>query len=129
MTQPHATHRTSSARAAMALLLRLGVVTSAVIVMGGGAAFLATHGTDTAHFGVFQGEPSDLRGVSAIATGAADAEPRSVIMLGLLILIATPILRVAFSVAIFVFERDTPFVVVTLIVLAVLLFGLLGQHG
>jgi uncharacterized membrane protein len=44
--------------------------------------------------------------------------------LGLLILIATPLARVAFSVAAFATEHDWTYVAVTLIVLAVLLYGL-----
>jgi uncharacterized membrane protein len=51
------------------------------------------------------------------------------IQLGLLLLIATPVARVAFSVVAFVLERDRMYVGITLLVLAVLLFSLLGGHG
>jgi uncharacterized membrane protein len=44
--------------------------------------------------------------------------------LGILILIATPVARVAFSVFAFAEERDRMYVIVTLIVLALLLFSL-----
>jgi uncharacterized membrane protein len=47
-----------------------------------------------------------------------------VIMLGLLLLVATPVARVVFSVAGFLRERDFLYVVLTLIVLAVLLSSL-----
>lgn len=46
-------------------------------------------------------------GVSTIVSGAADVDARSVIMFGLLVLIATPILRVVFSVVTFLIERST----------------------
>jgi uncharacterized membrane protein len=49
------------------------------------------------------------------------------IQLGLLLLIATPIARVAFSMVGFALERDRMYVVFTLIVLAVLLYSLLGS--
>ncbi len=49
------------------------------------------------------------------------------IQLGLLLLIATPIARVAFSVVGFAIERDRMYVVFTLIVLAILLYSLLGS--
>lgn len=114
---------------AMASLLRFGVLTAALIVFVGGAKFLSTEAAMITPFDVFHGEPRALRGVSAIVSGAARFEARSVIMLGLLVLIATPILRVVFSVVIFLFERDVIFVAITLFVLAVLLFGLLGPHG
>jgi uncharacterized membrane protein len=52
---------------------------------------------------------------------------RGWIQLGLLLLIATPIARVVFSVAGFILERDRLYVTFTLIVLAVLLYSLLGS--
>jgi uncharacterized membrane protein YfcA/uncharacterized membrane protein len=62
--------------------------------------------------------------------------PQAVITLGLLLLIATPVLRVAVSVAAFAVERDRRFVVITLLVLLILLFSIfyvgavvvVGQH-
>jgi uncharacterized membrane protein YfcA/uncharacterized membrane protein len=62
--------------------------------------------------------------------------PQAVITLGLLLLIATPVLRVAVSVAAFAVERDRRFVVITLVVLLILLFSIfyvgavvvVGQH-
>jgi uncharacterized membrane protein len=50
------------------------------------------------------------------------------IQLGLLLLIATPVARVAFSVAAFAMQRDRLYVVVALIVLAVLMYSLTGGH-
>ena len=62
--------------------------------------------------------------------------PQAVIVLGLLLLIATPVVRVAASVVAFALERDRRFVVITLLVLAILLFSIfyfgavvvVGQH-
>jgi uncharacterized membrane protein len=51
------------------------------------------------------------------------------IQLGLLLLIATPVARVAFSVAAFAMQGDRLYVVVTLIVLAVLIYSLTGGHA
>ena len=47
--------------------------------------------------------------------------------LGLVLLIATPVARVAFSVVAYALQRDRAYVAITLIVLAVLLFSLLGR--
>jgi uncharacterized membrane protein len=44
----------------------------------------------------------------------------------LLLLIATPILRVAFSLVGFAIERDRAYVIITSIVLAVLLYSLIS---
>ena len=50
--------------------------------------------------------------------------------LGLLVLIATPIMRVAVSALAFMHERDRPFVLITLTVLSLLLLSLfLGRAG
>jgi uncharacterized membrane protein len=51
-----------------------------------------------------------------------------VIQFGLVLLIATPVARVAFSVVAFFLQRDRAYVAITSIVLAVLLFSLLGEH-
>lgn len=52
---------------------------------------------------------------------------RGLIQLGLLLLIATPIARVTFSVFAFFYQRDGKYVVFTLIVLGLLLYSLLGR--
>jgi uncharacterized membrane protein len=51
------------------------------------------------------------------------------IQFGLLILIATPIARVALSLAVFLYERDWIYVGVTLVVFGLLLYSLFGPHG
>ncbi len=51
------------------------------------------------------------------------------IQMGLVILVATPVMRVAVSAYAFVRQRDWTYVVITLAVLAVLTYGLLGGIG
>ena len=46
--------------------------------------------------------------------------------MGLLLLVATPVMRVIFSAAAFAFQGDRTYVIITLIVLAVLSYSLLG---
>ena len=62
--------------------------------------------------------------MSGIVKGAVSWHSRGLIQLGLLLLIAVPVTRVIFSVVVFALQRDRTYVVVTLIVLAVLLYGL-----
>jgi len=107
-------------------LLRAGVVFSGAIVLIGGMAYLIHQGNTMPHYGVFQGEPSDLRSVSGIVRGAMARHGRGIIQLGLLLLIATPVARVVFSVFAFAVQRDWLYVVVTVIVLSVLMFSLTG---
>ena len=105
-------------------LLRAGVILAAAVVLAGGIFYVAKYGHTQPQYGVFHGEPSDLRSVSQIFEQAISLHGRGLIQLGLLILIATPVVRVAFSVAAFAVERDWLYVIVTLIVLAVLLYSL-----
>jgi uncharacterized membrane protein len=107
-------------------LLITGVLLSALVVALGGFLFLRQHGAAAPHYHLFQGEPEELRSVRSIFTGAAHLESSAVIQLGLLLLIATPIARVMFTVAAFALERDHTYVVITLIVLAVLLYSFSG---
>jgi uncharacterized membrane protein len=112
--------------AVIGILLRVGVSVSSLVVLAGGVLYLMRHGATTPDYRVFQGEPSDLRSLPGIVQDALSLRARGVIQLGLLLLIATPILRVAFTVLAFALQRDRTYVVVTLIVLSVLLYSLTG---
>jgi len=107
-------------------LLRAGVLLAAAVVLAGGALFLVRHGSAAPHYAIFQGEPADLRTPSGVLADAVALRGRGVIQLGLLILLATPVARVAFSVFAFAMQRDLLYVIVTLIVLGVLVFSLAG---
>ena len=110
----------------MGRLLRAGVILSAAFVLGGGAVYLARHPEPVTDYRVFQGEPEELRRISGIFHEALAFRGRGLIQLGLLILIATPIARVAFSMVAFLYQRDWTYVVVTLIVLGLLVYSLSG---
>jgi len=107
-------------------MLRSGVVVSSAFVLGGGIWYLIRHGAGQPDYGKFHGVPADLRTLSGIFHGVADLDPRSWIQLGLLILIATPVVRVLFSIFAFADERDWPYVGITVLVAAILLFSLFG---
>jgi uncharacterized membrane protein len=107
-------------------LLRAGVIVSSLIVLVGGGLYLARHGTESPNYHIFWGEPSDLRKVLGILKFASSYSGRGIIQAGLLLLIATPVMRVAFTVISFTIQRDKVYIGVTLIVLAVLIFSLAG---
>jgi uncharacterized membrane protein len=107
-------------------LLRAGVVIAATITSIGGVIYLAHSGESLAHYRVFQGEPADLRHVKGVLSDASSGDGRGIMQLGLLLLIATPVARVAFSLAAFAVQRDRLYVVVTLAVLGVLTFSMAG---
>ncbi|MGH9552455.1 MAG: DUF1634 domain-containing protein [Terriglobales bacterium] len=108
-------------------LLRAGVALSAAIVFCGAVIYLSRHGHATASYRVFEGEPSDLHSLHGIVREAMALNGRGIIQLGLLFLIATPVARVIFSIWGFAEERDNMYVVFTVIVLAILLFSLVGS--
>src|SRR5580698_7330443 len=107
-------------------LLRAGVVIAAAITSIGGVIYLAHSGESPAHYGVFHGEPADLRQVAGVLGDASSGEGRGIMQLGLLLLIATPVARVAFSLVAFAVQRDRLYVLVTLAVLGVLTFSMAG---
>ena len=109
-------------------LLRYGVILSAAVVAFGGVWYLIQYGTTAPAYGAFRGEPRNLRGLGAIVAGVAGFQCRGIIQFGLILLIATPVARVAFSVVAFALQRDRTYVAITVFVLGVLLFSLLDVH-
>jgi uncharacterized membrane protein len=101
-------------------LLRWGVLLAALVVFVGGAWFLVESHDVAQNYKTFRGEPAELRSVPEIVRQAIELRPLGVIQFGLLLLIATPVARVLFSVLGFGLERDWMYVVITLLVLALL---------
>ena len=113
----------------MGLLLRSGVLASAAIVAVGGIVFLTRHHLPATNYRVFQGEPPEFSTLRGIVSEARAVRGRGLIQLGLLVLIATPVARVAFSVFAFLYERDWTYVAVSLLVLALLFWSLFSGHA
>ena len=109
-------------------LLRTGVLIAAAVVLVGGVLYLIRYGSSPASYRIFQGEPSNLRNVSEIFRGALGLDPKGLIQFGMLLLIATPVARVAFTVLAFAYERDWTYVLVTLIVLVLLIYSIGPWH-
>jgi uncharacterized membrane protein len=107
-------------------LLQGGVVLSAVVALVGGAVYLSRYGSMPAHYRTFHGVPDGLDSVKGVVAGAFGLRSRWVIQFGLLLLIATPVARVALSLIAFAQQRDRAYVVITAIVLGLLLFSLFG---
>ncbi|HEU5173922.1 MAG TPA: DUF1634 domain-containing protein [Gemmatimonadaceae bacterium] len=110
-------------------LLQVGVLLAAAVVLAGGVAFLAAHGGTRADFRVFRSEPSALRSVTGIVRGALALDSQAVVQLGLVLLIATPVARVALTLVAFLLQRDRLYVGMTAVVLGLLLYSLLFAPG
>ncbi len=107
-------------------LLRLGIIVSSVLVFAGGITFLIRHGGNLANYKVFHSEPVQYRSLSKILLGVMHWKGREVIQLGLIVLIATPTLRILLSLISFIIEKDRLYVAITLVVLAVIIFSMLS---
>jgi uncharacterized membrane protein len=110
-------------------LLRWGVLLAALVVFVGGVWFVASSYEVPQDYRVFRGEPVELRAVPQIVQQAVALYPLGLIQLGLLLLIATPVARVVFSVLGFALERDWMYVVITLLVLGLLIYTLTSGSG
>jgi uncharacterized membrane protein len=110
-------------------LLRVGVLISALVVLSGGVLYLYQDGRKPAPpEQVIKGEPGPFRRVLDVFRDVRDLRGEGFIELGLLLLIATPIARVLFSVVAFSLERDLVYVLITLLVLGILLGSLFSGH-
>ena len=107
-------------------LLRFGVTAAALVVLFGGILLIFRHGESATDLHIFRGEPKDLRTVSGILRDAIHFQGLGTIQFGLLLLVATPIARVVFSAVAFAIQRDFMYVGITLVVLFVLMFSILG---
>ena len=111
----------------LAQLLRAGVLAAALVVIVGAVLYLGNHPRARVDYQTFHAQPEQLRSVHGVLDAAFQAQPTGILQLGLLLLIATPIARVVFSVFAFALEGDHMYVAFTLIVLAVLLYSLFGS--
>jgi uncharacterized membrane protein len=110
-------------------LLRTGVLVSAAVVLLGGVLYLGQHGSQLPMLHAFQGEPDQLTHIPVIVQQALHGDSRCIIQAGLLILILTPITRVVLSIVVFALEKDRLYVGITLVVLMLLLYSLMGNSA
>ena len=119
---------------AISSLLRIGVLTSLLIVLVGTVVTFVHH----PHYLSSRRDLVRLtspgaefpHSVPSVIRGVEHSQGRALVMTGLLLLIATPVLRVAVSVLAFVYQRDRTFVIITSVVLTLLLASfILGKAG
>lgn len=101
-------------------VLRFGVLLSVAVILVGIAWFYGMRLAGLLPHPTF---PDTLPGV---AHGIVAGNPLAVVVLGLLFLLATPVLRVAVSIVAFALEEDRTYVIITALVLAILLFSIFG---
>ncbi len=124
MTKPQTHWNDKQVEQVVGNLLRAGVMLAAVVVLIGGVLYVRQYGAQPFHAKKLAELPPDLRSVRGVFSDARHMQGRGIIQLGLLLLVLTPVARVVFSVLAFALERDLLYVVVTLVVLAILLWSL-----
>lgn len=107
------------------VLLRSGMLISAFVVLIGGVLFLIHSGGMVPNYHVFHGVPENLKSIAQIASGAFHFQPLAIIQFGLLLLIATPVSRVIFSIVAFALEKDFLYVAISGIVFCVLMYSII----
>ena len=105
-------------------LLQLGVLVAAAVVVIGGAALLVQHGAAPADFHTFRGATEPLHDIASILRSARRLDSRAIVQLGLVLLIATPVARVALTFVAFLVRRDRLYAALSLVVLMLLIYGL-----
>jgi uncharacterized membrane protein len=71
------------------------------------------------------GMPTHVVSLGDLLPGLRELDPAAYLSLGILVLVATPFVRVAGSIVAFALERDRRYVLVTAVVLAVMCMGVL----
>jgi uncharacterized membrane protein len=105
--------------------LQIGVMLAAAVVLLGATLLLAQHGGAPVSYAAFHSGPEQLRTIGGIVRGAFALDSKAIVQLGLVLLIATPVVRVAFMLIAFMVQRDRIYVAISALVLALLLYSLL----
>jgi uncharacterized membrane protein len=105
-------------------LLRIGVLIAAGTILLGGVLNVLRHGYEPVTWEKFNGEPAALRSLSGIAEAAFAAQGKGIIQLGLILLVAVPVVRVAASVLVYLRKKDFIFAAITFLVLGILCYSI-----
>jgi uncharacterized membrane protein len=118
----------------LSLVLRWGVISSAIVILVGVVLMLATgesgYGAGFEINNLLQYNSSVAEtfyptNLQTIFTGLLSMKPFAVIDIGLIMLIATPIMRVGMAAVVFGIKGDKKYVAIASLVLAILLLGIL----
>jgi uncharacterized membrane protein len=112
-------------RLVVSLVLAIGVGISATLIAAGFAAALAVGWQGSLTGATLPNAAAATTDFGGLAGRLATLEPLAIAQLGLLTLLATPVVRVAASVVAFASEGDRLYTAITAIVLAILLASIL----
>jgi uncharacterized membrane protein len=110
-------------------ILRAGVLVSMSVVFIGGVVYLYRHGQTHVDYSTFKGVPDFVGSIGGILNGIITGRGRAIIQAGIILLIATPIIRVVFSAIGFVMEKDHLYLGITILVLLIIMASMLSGHA
>jgi uncharacterized membrane protein len=126
-SETHVNDRARAVELLISNLLRVGVAASLLLVAAGTVISFVHHPDYLTQPPALQrlttpgaAFPHTIRDV---IRGVEDFRGQAIVMVGLMLLIATPVARVAVSILGFVYERDRRYVIITTIVLALLVLS------
>lgn len=98
---------------------------SVAVTFVGMSLYLWSSGPVHANYRMFGAGSRKLFDIGELLPNLLHGNPIALIQLGILLLVATPVARVAFLVVAFALERDRMYVAVSGLVLAILLYSLI----
>ena len=105
-------------------VLRTGVLLSATMTLIGFVLYLWHHAGGLPHYATFIPTRGHFFSAATMLHRALEGHAEAILQIGILLLIATPVARVAFLIGAFVLQTDRLYIAVSSLVLLVLLFSL-----
>jgi uncharacterized membrane protein len=116
-------------QAVIGWILRAGVLVSMSVIFIGGVIYLYRHGQTHVDYSKFVGVPDFVSNPGAIIHGVFTLRGRAIIQTGIILLIATPVIRVVFSAIGFIMEKDYLYTAITILVLFIILASMISGHA
>jgi uncharacterized membrane protein len=107
------------------IIVKILVTIAAGLTLAGGSVFLLGNGHAVPDYSFFKGTPQNLQSITGIINSAISLNPFGIIQFCVLIMIATPVLRVSIFLISFFLKKDYLYVAISSIVLLILLFSFL----
>lgn len=108
-------------------MLKIGVIISSSITIFGGILFLLNHGTEIPNYHIFNESSFNFSSLKNLYVDVIALNSEVIMELGILLLIATPIIRILFSVFAYAFEKDYMYVCFAIFVFLVTIYGFLEK--
>lgn len=104
-------------------MLRWGVVLSMSVVILGLGLYIFHHSGEPTAYKNFM--PEKLPAIKDMLGSALQGDASSIILVGVMMLIATPVMRIVFALVGFALEKDKLYVGISIIILCIILFSVL----